>query len=89
MNIEESIRSKILQAFAPAHFELINESAKHKGHAGDDGSGQTHFKLIVVSDKFSGLTRVERQRLVNQELKEEFFKGLHTVSFILKTSSEM
>lgn len=88
MNIEESIRSKILQAFAPEHFELINESAKHKGHAGYDGSGQTHFKLIVVSNKFSGLSRVERQRLVNSALEEEFLGGLHALSLVLRAPLE-
>jgi BolA protein len=89
MNIEQAIQSIIEQEFSPVHFALINESYKHKGHAGDDGSGQTHFKLMVVSGAFDGLSRVDRQRLVNVALKDLFSSGLHALSVSLKAPSEI
>lgn len=89
MNIENAILSIIQERFAPIQFFVINESHKHKGHAGDDGSGQTHFKLKVVSSAFEGLSRVERQRLVNQALEELFKAGLHALSMTLKSPPEI
>lgn len=89
MNIEQAIQSIIEREFSPVHFALINESYKHKGHAGDDGSGQTHFNLMVVSGAFDGLSRVDRQRLVNTALKDLFAVGLHALSVSLKAPSEI
>jgi BolA protein len=89
MSIEQLIRAAVEQNLSPRKIELINESAKHKGHAGDDGSGQTHFYLIVVSEGFVGLSRVERQRLVNGALAEAFSQGLHAISMKLFTPDEI
>lgn len=88
MNIEQEIKARIEAAFAPERFELINESHKHAGHAGDDGSGQTHFKLMVVSFAFEGCSRVERQMRVNNTLKSLFDIGLHAISMRLLTPTE-
>lgn len=83
MSIEELIKEKILQNLNVTQCEVINESAKHKGHVGDDGSGQTHFKLMVVSSDFEGLSPVARQRLVNSIINPLFDKGLHAISMRL------
>ena len=83
MNIEELIKEKILQNLDVKQCEVINESAKHKGHVGDDGSGQTHFKLKVVSSDFKGLSPVARQRMVNSIINPLFDKGLHAISMHL------
>lgn len=88
MSMSEQIRQAIEEALNPTHFELINESAKHHGHAGDDGSGETHFKLIIVSTIFEGQNRLARQRLVNAALSGAFAQGLHAVSMVLKTPAE-
>lgn len=69
--------------------EVINESAKHRGHAGDDGSGQTHFKVMVVAAHFEGLSRVERQRAINEILKSCFQEGLHALSTALLAPAEI
>jgi BolA protein len=89
MTIEKKIRTRIEEKFDPVSYELVNESHKHGGHAGDDGSGQTHFKLMVVSDLFEGKSRLERQRLVNSALEDVFSLGLHALSLILKAPSEI
>ena len=68
--------------------EIINQSHKHKHHAGDDGSGETHYDIIVVASDFDGQNRVKRQRLINNLLAPEFETGLHAISMILKTPSE-
>jgi BolA protein len=55
-------------AFAPTHLEVINDSAKHRGHSGDDGSGESHFTVAIESEAFAGKSRLERQRMVNASL---------------------
>lgn len=74
--------------FAPTAMELVDESAKHAGHAGARPEGETHFRLRLVSNVFSGLSRVDRQRLVYQALREEFDTGLHALALDLKTPEE-
>jgi BolA protein len=79
-NVEDTIQEIIEREFPGDKYELINESHKHAGHAGDDGSGQTHFKLKVVSSRFEGLSRVDSQRLINGLLSPSFDLGLHAIS---------
>jgi BolA protein len=88
MQIETLIKQQLEQNLTIQKMALINESHKHAGHAGDDGSGQTHFKLIVVSSDFEGCTRIERQRMVYDHLKQAFDSGLHALSLKLFTPDE-
>jgi BolA family transcriptional regulator, general stress-responsive regulator len=55
-------------AFAPTNLAVINDSAKHHGHSGDDGSGESHFTVEIESAAFAGVNRVMRQRMVNKAL---------------------
>ena len=88
MQMEEKIKSAIEGGLSPHHIQLINESHKHIGHAGDNGSGQTHFKLMVVSDVFAGCSRVQRQRLVNRVITGLFEEGLHAINIKAYTLEE-
>jgi BolA protein len=74
--------------FAPQSLLVEDQSAMHAGHAGARPGGQTHYRLMLVSQAFAGLSRVERQRLVYQSLREEFDTGLHALSLDLKTPEE-
>jgi len=73
---------------SPHVFVLEDESSRHIGHAGARPEGETHYRLRVVSDAFAGLSRVARQRLVYDALREEFDTGLHALSLDLKTRAE-
>ncbi len=66
--VAQEIESLLQEAFAPSRLEVINDSARHHGHAGDDGSGESHFTLVIESSAFAGKSRLERQRLVNRAL---------------------
>ena len=88
MTIEEEIKQRVQQAFAPDYMELVNESYKHAGHAGDNGTGQTHFLLIIVSDVFQECSRIQRQQKVYANLQTLFSKGLHALSMRLYTVEE-
>jgi BolA protein len=83
------IENLVRERFAPQAFELIDDSAKHAGHAGARPGGQTHYRLRMVSSAFAGLNRVARQRLILDALREEFDTGLHALSLELKAPEEI
>ena len=66
--IAQEIADLLTAAFAPSRLQVINDSAQHRGHMGDDGSGESHFTVVVESAAFAGKSRVERQRMVNAAL---------------------
>ena len=88
MSIQNGIERKLREAFAPERLAVINESHLHAGHhhveSGHretfDGSGETHFRIRIVSEKFAGIGRIERHRAVNALLAEEFKAGLHALA---------
>ena len=81
--IEEQITEKINKNLKPEAFFLENESHMHSGPR-----TESHFKVYLASDSFKDLSRVERQRLVNDLMKEEFEAGLHALSMRLRTVEE-
>lgn len=68
------------QVFSPSQLDVIDDSAKHAGHAGASPEGETHYTVKIVSQTFDGMNRVAMQRAVNAALKEEFDRGLHALS---------
>lgn len=79
----ESIKKKIMEAFQPVQFKLENESHLHSGPR-----TESHFKILLVSKAFVDLSRVARQRMVNDCLKQEFEEGLHALTMRLRTPEE-
>ena len=88
MGVGEEISRIIKDNLAPSHLEVINESHRHSGHAGDDGSGESHFRLIVVSSQFDGLSRIERHRMVYGLLKESLPNLPHALAIEAKSQRE-
>ncbi len=66
--VAREMRQLLESALAPERLEIINDSAHHAGHSGHDGSGESHFTIIIQSAAFAGVTRVMRQRMVNKAL---------------------
>lgn len=80
MSIEASIKEKLLVELEPIRLDVINESHLHAGHRSSPGTGESHFRVLVVSPKFTGLSRVARHRMVNGALAEELQQGLHALA---------
>jgi BolA protein len=80
MRVEEQITKKLRQAFAPVLLEVVNDSDRHGGHAGSPGTGESHFSIKVVSERFAGKSRVERHRMVNAVLAEELKGPIHALA---------
>lgn len=74
--------------FAPARIEVVDDSAKHAGHAGAQPGGQTHYSVLLVSETFTGMSRVARSRAVHAALEQEFSGGLHALALTLRSPSE-
>jgi BolA protein len=80
MSVEQNIRHKLTAAFAPDALEIVNDSDRHAGHAGSPGTGESHFTVKVVSSAFSGKSRLERHRMVNDVLTEELAGKVHALA---------
>ncbi len=80
MSVDATIRRRLEDAFGPAEIEVINESHLHHGHAGSPGSGESHFRVRIVSERFRGLSRLERHRLVNEALAAELAGPIHALA---------
>jgi BolA family transcriptional regulator, general stress-responsive regulator len=68
MSVEKEMEMRLRTAFGPERIEIFNESHKHAGHGGDDGSGESHFKVVIRSAALAPLSRVARHRAVHQVL---------------------
>lgn len=68
MAAQDEITKRLTAAFAPRDLQVINESHKHAGHSGDDGSGESHFRVVIRADAFAAMSRVERHRAVHKAL---------------------
>lgn len=79
MNIQQKIEEKLKNALQPDVLEVINESHLHAGHAGDDGSGESHFRLVIKSHNFKENNRVGQQREIFQILTDEM-PQIHALS---------
>ena len=66
--VQQEMERLLTEAFSPTRLDVINDSAKHHGHAGDDGSGESHFTVVIEATAFADMNRVERQRAVNRAL---------------------
>ena len=86
--IAMSIDNKLRMRFAPQRLRIEDESARHRGHAGHREGGESHFRVEIVSSAFEGKSRVARQRLVYETLKEELDAGLHALALTTLTPAE-
>ena len=68
------------EALAPQTLEVVNDSAAHHGHAGDDGSGESHFTVRIEAEAFRGKTRLERQRMINRALGDIPGERVHALA---------
>ena len=78
--VADEIELLLTAAFAPTLLAVINDSAKHSGHSGDDGSGESHFTVEIVSAAFAGVSRLNRQRMVNAALGDIPGQRVHALA---------
>ncbi|KAG8463337.1 hypothetical protein KFE25_004848 [Diacronema lutheri] len=82
--VAAAIAQKLSAAFVPVHLEVRNESASHNVPPGSE----THFKVVIVSDKFEGAKLLDRHRVVNSALASELSGDVHALSIVAKSPSQ-
>ncbi len=73
------IEKIIIDNFKPKFFSVLDVSEQHRGHQNFKENVESHFEIVIVSDKFKNVKRIDRHRLVNNILKDEFLSDLHSV----------
>ena len=86
--VATEIEALLRAALTPERLDVIDDSEKHRGHAGYDGTGESHFSVEVVSAQFAGLNRVARQRLVNQALGDMMKERIHALAIKARAPGE-
>jgi len=86
--VAAELTKRIEAALAPTDLTLQDDSDQHRGHAGHDGRGESHFSLRVVSAAFAGLNRVQRQRLVYRALGDLMDSRVHALQIQALTPDE-
>ena len=87
-DVTENIRRKLISAFAPSRLDIVDDSENHRGHAGHNEGGESHFTVTIESAAFAGMGRVERQRQINRALAEELAGPVHALSIKAKAPEE-
>ena len=78
--LAQEIDRLLTAAFAPTRLAIVNDSATHHGHSGDDGSGESHFTVEIESAVFAGVSRLARQRMVNAALGDIPGQRVHALA---------
>ncbi|MEM6408522.1 MAG: BolA family protein [Pseudomonadota bacterium] len=80
MGIVSEIEQKLADAFAPSVLEVVDDSEAHRGHAGYQEGGESHFNVKIVSDAFKGQSRLARHRAVHSALGPEIISRIHALA---------
>lgn len=83
MAVVDEIRQKLEQAFAPALLEVVDESEMHRGHAGYQEGGQSHFRVQMRSSAFDGQSRIAKHRAVHAALGPDLIGKIHALALDL------
>lgn len=84
MGLEAEIRDRLTERFQPQTLEIVNESARHAGHAGDDGSGESHWRVRIEAAAFEGMARVDRHRAVHAALGPDIMSRIHALALDIR-----
>ena len=86
--IAAEITKRLTEALSPTHLQVIDDSEKHRGHAGHDGRGESHFTVEIVAPAFAGMNRVQRQRAVNIALADLLVERVHALAIKARAPGE-
>ncbi len=86
--VQQEMERLLTAAFGPTLLVVVNDSASHHGHAGDDGSGESHFSVEIEAAAFAGKTRLERQRMVNRVLGDIPGQRVHALAIKARAPGE-
>jgi BolA family transcriptional regulator, general stress-responsive regulator len=83
MSVTQEIADRLEAAFAPTELNVVDDSESHRGHAGFQEGGESHFNVKIKSAKFKGLSRIARHRAVHDALGAELIGRIHALALDL------
>jgi len=86
--VAAEITKRLQQSLAPTHLVVRDDSEMHRGHAGHDGRGESHFTVEIIAEQFAGMNRVARQRAVNSALGDLLAERVHALAIKAKAPGE-
>lgn len=87
--IAAEITRRLTEALGPTQLQVIDDSEKHRGHGGYNAtSGESHFTVEIESPRFAGLSRVQRQRAVNDALRDLLVERVHALAIRTRAPGE-
>jgi BolA protein len=86
--LAHEITTRLTAAFTPDHLDVINDSDSHHGHAGHDGSGESHFTVVIECAAFAGQSRLQRQRMVIAALGDIPGQRVHALAIKARAPGE-
>lgn len=86
--VGQEMRRRLQEALHPSHLQIIDESGRHAGHAGAHPQGESHFRIIIVSDAFAGKSLLQRHRMVNEALADLLHNRVHALAITARTPHE-
>ena len=88
MKRQSKIEKIIKEVFTPYYFSVLDVSEEHRGHQSFQENVESHFEIVIVSKIFNNKSKIDRHRMVNQILKEEYLSDLHSVTIKALTPEE-
>lgn len=85
MRVAEEMEMKLNQAFSPSELQVVDDSERHRGHAGYQEGGQSHFNVVIRAQAFEGMSRIARHRAVHDALGKELVGRIHALSLDIGT----
>lgn len=83
MRVADEITQKLTDSFSPREIEVVDESEQHRGHAGYQEGGQSHFRVRMRAEAFEGMSRIARHRAVHGALGKDIVERIHALALDL------
>lgn len=80
MSVTDEIQSRLVAAFAPTELDVVDDSDRHRGHAGYQEGGESHFNVLIRAEAFQGQSRIQRHRAVHSALGADLVGRIHALS---------
>ncbi len=80
MSVTNEIRARLQAAFSPTALDIVDDSERHRGHAGYQEGGESHFNVRIRSDAFRDQSRIARHRAVHSALGADLVGRIHALS---------
>ena len=84
MRLRDEIEARLTAAFAPRALSVVDDSERHRGHAGWREGGETHFNVAIAADAFAPMSRIERHRAVHAALGPDLMARIHALALQIK-----